>query len=215
MIYTDLNPEKALIWRIIHRDNLAWVLDNGLHCGNSDIKATNWISIGNQELIDKRARHPVPVYPGGVLNDYVPFYFTPFSAMMKNILSGRNGVRRRGNEEILILVSSIWRIQELELPFLFTDAHAYYRMTRFYSDPANLDKIDWNILQHRDFKRDNEDLAKFERYQAEALVYKYLPIQGLKGIVCYTDEMKQLVEQKVRARNLDLAVHVRKGLYFQ
>lgn len=27
MIYTNLNPEKALIWRIVHRDNLPWILD--------------------------------------------------------------------------------------------------------------------------------------------------------------------------------------------
>lgn len=29
--YADLNPEKALIFRIIHRDNLPWVMDNGLY----------------------------------------------------------------------------------------------------------------------------------------------------------------------------------------
>jgi hypothetical protein len=30
--HPDLNPQKALIWRIVHRDNLPWILDNGLHC---------------------------------------------------------------------------------------------------------------------------------------------------------------------------------------
>lgn len=34
--YPSLNQEKALIWRIIHRDNLRWILDNGLHCANAD-----------------------------------------------------------------------------------------------------------------------------------------------------------------------------------
>lgn len=56
--YPSLNPEKALIWRIVHRDNLPWILDNGLHCGNSAVKAPNWVNIGNPELIDKRANHP-------------------------------------------------------------------------------------------------------------------------------------------------------------
>lgn len=55
MIYTSLNPEKALIWRIIHRDNLPWVLDNGLHCGNSAVKAPGWVHIGNPEF-DRQAR---------------------------------------------------------------------------------------------------------------------------------------------------------------
>lgn len=29
--YKNLNPEKALIWRIVHRDNLPWILEHGLH----------------------------------------------------------------------------------------------------------------------------------------------------------------------------------------
>ena len=73
-----LNPEKALMWRIVHRDNLPWILDNGLHCGNSSTRSSNWVNIGNSELIGKRATHPVPLSPNGCLNDYVPFYFTPF-----------------------------------------------------------------------------------------------------------------------------------------
>lgn len=31
--HQTLNPQKALIWRIVHRDNIPWILDNGLHCG--------------------------------------------------------------------------------------------------------------------------------------------------------------------------------------
>ena len=69
MLYTSLNPEKALIWRIVHRDNLPWILDNGLYCGHSSVKAPSWVSIGNPELIDKRAHHPVRLPPGGLLND--------------------------------------------------------------------------------------------------------------------------------------------------
>lgn len=75
----------------------------------------------------KRARHPVPMSPGGFLNDYVPFYFTPFSVMMRNIRSGRGGVQQRENEETLILVSSLHHLSAQERPFLFTDSHAYYR----------------------------------------------------------------------------------------
>jgi hypothetical protein len=30
-----LTPEKALIFRIVHRDNLPWILGDGLHCQSS------------------------------------------------------------------------------------------------------------------------------------------------------------------------------------
>ena len=213
-LYPSLNPEKALIWRIVHRDNLPWILDNGLHCGNSAVKLPGWVSIGSQELIDKRAHHPVPLPLGGRLNDYVPFYFTPFSPMLRNIHTGWGGIQKRSNEEIVILVSSLHHIAGLGLPFLFTDCHAYYQWGDYFYDLADLDKIDWPLLQRRDFKRDPDDPAKFERYQAEALIHRHVPVNALLGIVCYTEAMKQRIEQEIQARSLNLPVHVRTGWYF-
>ena len=212
--YPDLNAEKALIWRIVHRDNLPWILDHGLYCGNSTVKSPNWVNIGNPELIDKRSHHPVPVAPGGYLNDYVPFYFTPFSPMLLNIKTGRGGITQRPNEEIVILVSSLRFVAELGLCYLFTNCHAYYKWAQFYSGFGDLDKIDWPILQARNFSRDPDDPAKFERYQAEALIHNHLPVAGLLGIMCYTERVKQSIEQEVQRRQLKLPVYARTGWYF-
>src|SRR3954466_10875814 len=101
----NLTPDKALIFRIVHRDNLPWILDNGLHCRNSDTFNPNYVNIGNVELIDRRNGHTVPCPPGGTLSDYVPFYFTPFSPMLLNITTGWGGITKRRNEEIVVLVS--------------------------------------------------------------------------------------------------------------
>jgi hypothetical protein len=213
--YKDsLNATKALIWRIVHRDNVPWILDNGLHCGSSELRAPNWVSIGNPELIDKRAAHPVPVPPGGFLNDYVPFYFTPFSPMLRNINTGRGGIQKRPNDEIVILVSSLHRVAELGWTYLFTDSHAYYKWASFHSDLSSLDQIDWTLLQRRDFKRDPDDPGKFERYQAEALVHRHLPVEALVGVVCYADGVKLSIDRYLEGRDLKLSVIVKPGWYF-
>ena len=212
--YRNLNPEKALIWRIVHRDNLPWILDNGLYCGNSTVSSNSWVHIGNPELTDKRATHPVPAGPGGYLNDYVPFYFTPFSPMMKNIHSGRGGVQHRNNDEIVILVSSLHHLQQQGVPFVYTDSHAYYMWSNFYTDLAHLNQIDWPLLQSRNFVRDPDDPAKFERYQAEALIYQHCPIGGLLGIICYTDVVKSQCETLLAKRSLQLTVYARRDWYF-
>jgi hypothetical protein len=214
MNYPSLNPEKALIWRIVHRDNLPWILDNGLHCASSQVQSPHYVNIGNLDLIDKRRTRHVPIAPKGFLADYVPFYFTPFSVMMQNIHSGWS-VQQRSNDEIVILVSSLHRAAELGLQFVFTNAHAYPDWTDYYSDLANLDQIDWSILQRRDFKRDPDDPRKMERYQAEALIHRHLPITGLLGIMCHTDTMKERIEKDVAARGLRLSVHARPRWYFQ
>lgn len=63
MTYKDLNPDKALIWRITHKDNLPWILENGLHAANSSIHSSSWETIGNLDLINKRATRQVPIAP--------------------------------------------------------------------------------------------------------------------------------------------------------
>jgi hypothetical protein len=69
-------------------------------------------------------------------------------------------------------------------------------------------------LQSRDFKRDAEDPAKFERYQAEALVHQHCPISGLLGIVCYTDKLKASLEKQLLERQLSLKIFSRQDWYF-
>ncbi|MCO6524571.1 MAG: DUF4433 domain-containing protein [Candidatus Schmidhempelia sp.] len=208
-----LNPQKALIWRIVHMNNIPWILDNGLHSGKSNIQCENWISIGSAELIDKRASHPVPIFPNSYLNDYVPFYFTPFSPMLLNIKSGR-GVQQRSNNEIVILVSSLFKIQELKLKYVFTDMHAYYKWATFYSNLEDLKNIDWEILQRRDFSRDENDTAKFERYQAEALIHQHCPVNALLGIVCYNEQNEEDLNALLQQRKLKIPVYKRSGWYF-
>lgn len=137
----DLNPSKALIFRIVHRDNVEWIFGNGLHCRNSSKKSPHYVEIGNPELIEKRTTRYVGVAPGGTLGDYVPFYFTPFSPMLYNIKTGYGGIRRRPNEEIVILVSSLHTLGKMGVPFVFTDRHAYLAAAQFSSDLADLNRL--------------------------------------------------------------------------
>jgi hypothetical protein len=211
--YERLNATNAYIWRIVHRHNLPWLLDNGLVCANTQELDPNFVAIGNAELIGRREHRVVPIAPGGTLSDYVPFYFTPFSPMMYNIYTGRT-VRQQRNEDICMLVSTIPVLRRLNIPFIFTDRHAYTQLARFFSDVRDLDQIDWPLLQARDFRRNPDDPEQIERYQAEALVYRHLPVTGLTAIVCYTEQVKRELEQLVAARGLNVTVQALRHWYF-
>ena len=210
----DLNPEKALIFRITHRNNVPWIVDNGLHCRSSDIVDPNFVNIGNSELIEKRQHRFVDIPPGGTLSDYVPFYFTPYSVMLYNIKTGWGGITQRPNEEIVILVSSLHTLNEDERAFVFSDRHAYLQTARFSSDLADLDWIEWPTLQARNFKKDPEDPRKFEYYQAEALVYLHVPVSSLKGIVCYDSAVEQELNEILDERDMQLKIVARPSWYF-
>jgi hypothetical protein len=58
------------------------------------------------------------------------------------------------------MISSLRHLKKMNLPFVFTNQHAYPVMAEYYSDLEDLDKIDWEILQKRDFKHDPDDPGK-------------------------------------------------------
>jgi len=211
----DLNPERALIFRIVHIANVPWILDQGgMHCPSSANQDANYVNIGNTSLIDKRRRRYVPIPPGGTLSDYVPFYFTPFSIMMYNIQTGYGEITRRDNKDIVMFVSSVHRLKELLVPFVFTNQHAYAVDTEFYNDLQHLDQIDWPLLQCRDFKTDDNDPGKQLRYQAEALIHRHVPLNALLGIACVNDVVQGTLNSLLQQRGIELAVRATPTWYF-
>jgi hypothetical protein len=209
-----LNPQQGLIFRITHRDNLPWILGNGLHCRKSNRLDPNFVNIGNPDLINDRHHVGVPIPPGGTLSDYVPFYFTPLSVMLLNIKTGYRGIQQRCNDEIAVLVCSLPKLVQDSITFVFTDRHARLAAAEFFGGVSDLDRIDWKILQNRDFSRDNNDLGKMERYQAETLVHRHLPIDSLLAIACYDSIGQDRIKALVSGVGLPLNVISRPGWYF-
>jgi hypothetical protein len=210
----DLTAERALIFRITHRDNVPWFLQHGLHCPNSKTRDPKHVSIGNPELIEKRKGRIVPIAPGGSLSDYVPFYFTPHSPMLYNIRTGWGGIRKCENKDIVILVASLHDLEKQKVRFVFTDRHAFLQTAQFFGSLKQLNEIDWIILQGRDFKRNENDPGKVERYQAEALIHSGMPIAGLRGIVCHSDAVVDQINQACAQRNLSVKVIKKPEWYF-
>lgn len=209
-----LSQDKALIFRITHRNNLPWMIANGIHCKNSNVLDPNFVSIGNAELIDKRHHRSVSCTPFGTLSDYVPFYFTPHSPMLYNIKTGYGGIRKRSDSEIVILVSALPMLTKQNVRFVFTDRHAYLSAAQFFSDLSMLDQIDWPLLRQRDFRRDPDDPGKLERYQAEALVHRHVPMDALIGIGCSSDRVADDVQQMLVENGSKLRTVSRPGWYF-
>ena len=210
-----LTPEKALIFRITHRDNVPWILANGLHCQSSGVTDPNFVSIGNPELINLRERRIVGIAPGGTLADYIPFYFTPYTPMLYNIRTGYGGLPQRRNEEIVVLVSSLHELRRQGVTCLFTDRHAKLEAATFFNDDSKLaDAVDFDLLRRRDFKRDPERPDKIERYQAEALAWRHVPVSAILGIGCYTSSIRSQLETTCSGLGVNVKVVLRTEWYF-
>lgn len=211
----ELSAERGMVFRITHMRNLPWILQNGLYCAKAAVLDPNFAAIGDPELIQNRAKRTVAIGPGGTLSDYVPFYLTPKSPMLLNIKTGWRGMTRRANSEIVILVSSVPRLQENGISLIFTDRHAYMSTARWSIDPADLaHMIDWDILRNHDFARSDNYPDKMDRYQAEVLAHAHVPPQALIGIGCASDSERARIEKEVEAAGMALAVRARPNWYF-
>jgi hypothetical protein len=194
-------------------DNARWLLANGLHCVNSGVRDPNFVQIGLPDLIHKRSTRVVPVLPGGTLDDYIPFYFGTHSAMLYNIHTGY-GVRQVHQQDMVYVVSSVQRLAANNVAFLFTDRHAYVANAHYSGDVADLNRLDWDLINGRDFKRDPNRPDKLDRRAAELLVHRHLPLAALGGIACYNSAVRQTIEAAANAVGANVAIRVRQDWYF-
>jgi hypothetical protein len=111
-------------------------------------------------------------------------------------------------------VSSLHHLVAQGVPFVFTNWHAYSQMAEYFTDLAQLGRVDWSLLQSRDFEHDPDDPGKKERYQAEALVWKHVPLDALLGVCCCTGAVGQQIEAQLDQRGLALKTVVQSGWYF-
>jgi hypothetical protein len=192
-----LSPGRALVFHLTHLFNVPWILANGLHSRTSTLRDPGYVEIGNPDLVDKRRHRPVPVPPGGVLSDYVPFYFAPPSPLIRHIKTGRNGITRRPISETVILVSSLPSLARAGVSFVFTDQHASLLTAEFYTSLTDLPRLDWQLWQASDVQRDLRDPDRLARQVAEALAFRYVPVSALRGVGCYGhDEQRALEEMR-------------------
>lgn len=210
-----LSPDRALMFRLTHVRNIRWILEHGLHARSSSTRDPAFIRIGLEQLIERRRTFPVPTDPGGTLADYVQIYFTPRSVMAYNIQTGYNDVEQHKPDDLVYIVASLPQLVEHGAAVVFTDRHAALRTANFYSDLSDLHQIDWRILQNSDFQRDADDPGKTERYQAEAFVYRHLPVELIAGIACYSSAVHDTLMREAEDAGCAVRVETRPRWYFR
>ena len=114
----------------------------------------------------------------------------------------------------MILVSSLHEVAQLGLQFVFTDQHAYPLMANYFTDLSDLNRVDWDLLNQRDFRHDPDDPGKKERYQAEALIWKHLPVAALLGICSHSEAVEAGIKQELAKRKIEMQTVVKRDWYF-
>jgi hypothetical protein len=172
-------------------------------------------SIAYDHIQSRRARTQVPCGLGGVLHDYVPFYFGERSPMLYANHTGRVAANPEGQRPLVYLVSSVEAVVGAGLQFVFTDGHAEMRpLTSYFDTLGELAHVDWPTTHARWWKDTSDDPDRCRRKQAEFLVYRFFPWRLVAEVVVIDESVRAAVEQQLARSPHSVSVRIDSGWYY-
>lgn len=200
-------PGRTPVFHILPIEKLRSVVEFGLLC---DVDAQQ--RFGHQASTDAahgslkelRRNKQVDVASGGVLADYVPFYFAPRSPMLFSIKCGNTEYGRVGRGQAG-MIHLVCRLETLARDFpggwCFIDAHVTRAWAQFGESLDKLDeRVDFDVMTAEYW--DSPDEVRAAR-QAEFLVYGVVPWEYVEMIVVISDDVAREVEAIVADSGTD------------
>jgi hypothetical protein len=182
---------RIYLYRMTHIGNIPHILANGITHITSANANTDYVAIGDGSLISRR--NEISLTNGRSLGDYIPFYFDGRMPMLLVVQNGTNGVRATPPQDIVYCISSVAKIIESGLDYLFADGHAVASFSSIYGPELINDivqLVDFNAIRVKYWRTDN-DLDLKRRKEAEFLVGSDIPVQAIVGYVVFNEIAKQ------------------------
>jgi hypothetical protein len=204
------------IYHITHIENLPTILAQaGLWCDRESARlGLTKIGIAHAHIKERRAKRVVPTGPGGTLADYVPFYFAPRSPMLfaidRNQVAGYQG----GQSAVVHLVSTAESVQASGRAFVFSDGHADMAISTYFSDLADLTRLDWKIMKETYWNDTPSDGDRKRRRQAEFLMHEFFPWNLIGELGVMNEGMADRVNSLLAGTANVPVVSVRRGWYY-
>lgn len=214
-----VRTQPTVVAHFTRVEHLASVIEHGLL---SDTAAHEMglltTEVGNPRIKDQRRQQAVPMLPGGVVADYVPFYFAPRSPMMYAISRGNVPTYTGGTKRLVYLLSTLECLHELGHKTLLTDRNAALSYTAYRAfdpaDPINDDFIDWGLMSNDYWNNTPEEPQRVERRMAEALVHKRVAWGAITRIGTQSKVVAAEVRAFLASAQSSVPVDVRPKWYF-
>lgn len=219
-------PRCGLLFHFTHLDNLSAILDAGALLSDTVVCARGLLSneAGDPEIKERRRRQPVTCPPGGVVADYVPFYFSARSPMMYKLYAGGVPTFTGDHRDLVYFVSDVGRMVAAGIPFAISDRNAAKALADFTNDANVLgdlameaprsDFVDWPLMRARMWNNTLADGERMERRMAEFLVLGEVPFRLVTRVAVRSDEHKARVERLFGTSGVGLTVIVRPDWYY-
>jgi putative nucleotidyltransferase with HDIG domain len=183
-------------YHFCHIDNLPSVLEHGLlSCTEQRARGIAHLSVAEQGIQQRRAVMQVTCGPGGVVHDYVPFYFCRRSSMLMAVVQAKNV-----DQQMLVYFSvPIELVERNNVVFTSAAANTIPPPT-FLSDPDHLVNLDWEAIDSLKWSVSPE--AKKQARMAEMLVHSHLAVRQISHIIVWNEHFRERVSQIYNAAGI-------------
>lgn len=195
---------KIYLYRITHIKNIPHIIKYGITHSTSLKANPDFVPIGDNSLISSRKKIK---FNNKLLGDYIPFYFAIRTPMLYVIQNGLNMVSSIPAEDIVYCVSSIQKILDQGLDFIYTDGHAVNKLSSLYSknDINEIEnKVDFKAIKKKYWNQEN-DLDLKRRKEAEFLVVGDIEVNSILGYVVYNEHVRnKMISYGVNAAHIKI-----------
>lgn len=176
-----------------HIQNIPHILENGITHITSSNANSNFIPIGDGNLI--ATRNNFLLNNDKLLGQYIPFYFGLRTPMLYVIQNGYNSVTPTLPENIVYCVSSVQKIIDMNLDFVFTNGHAVDVFSSQFTeaDIQNIDSIIDKDAVNAKYWKDEKDLDRKRRKEAEFLVLGDINPNAILAYLVYNENAKNKI----------------------
>ena len=219
-------PRCGLLFHFTHLDNLPAILEAGSLLSDTAVCDRGLLSTeaGDPEIKERRRSQPVTCRPGGVVGDYVPFYFAPRSPMMYVLWKGRVPSFTGDHGDLAYFVTDVGRVVGAHRAFAVSDRNAAKVLADFTNDVSVLGDlsaqtpkstfIDWPLMKAKMWNNTPDDGERMERRMAEFLVHGDLPLNLITHVVVQSMSRKARVEHAFAPTERTVNVVVRPDWYY-
>lgn len=221
-------PRPTRLFHITAIANLPAILAAGALLSKNGGAAVgiNYQNIAHAGAQGARAARAVPNPPGGLVHDYVPFYFAPRSPMLFAINGGRVAGCPWRQSDIVHFETTVESVVAVGRSFVFYDRNATLAFSTAYTDLAQLDTVvAWDLITEAPlldgyckFWQNNPSVARYadrmERRQAEFLVRDRAPLDCMTRLGVIDAARQEQVQRLLAQAGVVLTVDIMPAWYF-
>ena len=220
-------PDPVRLFHITAIENLAAICSGGFLCSKNlgKLTGTNYQNIAHQGAQNSRSVKTVPNPPGGLVHDFVPFYFAPRSPMLRAIEGGRVTGCQWHQADIVHMETTVQKLTENNKDFVFYDRNATLAFSTAYTDLARLDSIAWDLLTEAPqldgyckYWQNNVSNPRYadrmEKRQAEFLIKNKVPLNQFTRLGVINEQRAIEVNAILAKAGVELPVEVINDWYF-